>query len=716
MKLIKVKGSTSQIIDIFVRDSTTGAGKGNLSYTNMTAYCHRNTATSVSTLALTTMSLGSFTSGGFTTVSTSVPGLYSFCPPNTCFASGADSVNIVLQASGMVDLNIEVQLTDFNVESSTVNTINTTIANAVWTNGTRDLTDYKYTNIATHVWTNGTRDLTNYNTTVISQAVWTNATRDLTNYNTTEISQSIWQSLKSNYTTTGTFGYFLDAQVSTVGGGSLTTTDITNAVWGNATRSLTDNTTIASLVWTNVTRTITGKVDLNITEYNNIAVDIWSYGTRELTEYNIGAIVGGIWGEKSSNYTTPSDTFGYSFYSQLVDVGLTVWEYTNGNRTLTEATLIAQTVWNLGITSHTSAGTFGGFLQTLDDDIINGVWTTGSRTLTDYKYTNIATHVWTNGTRDLTNYSTTAISQAVWTNATRSLTDNTTIAVNVWTNSTRELTNQVDIKSTTIDLIVDRTWDEPKTSHTTANTFGYFLDTQVSTISSGGGASTTAIAAAVWQYSSRVLTEYNENIIASAVWNDTASNYASLDTFGYVINSVLDPLNIATEVWNNSTRTLSEYTTLSKFVWNQPKTSHTTANTFGYFLDTQVSTISSGGGASTTDIAQAVWEYNDRVLTDTVISIINSNVVAIKTKTDQFNFSSGKVSAYLSGTNTFNMTGNISGSVNSVITPDSNVAAIKAKTDQLNFIGTTVAAYTTNSSGGGPGTVSFVSNIVDFKP
>ena len=47
----------------------------------------------------------------------------------------------------------------------------------------------------------------------------------------TEIVAGVWGAASSSYTSAGTFGLYLDAQVSTVGGGGLTVSAIADGVW-----------------------------------------------------------------------------------------------------------------------------------------------------------------------------------------------------------------------------------------------------------------------------------------------------------------------------------------------------------------------------------------------------------------------------------------------------------------------------------------------------
>ncbi len=116
MKLLRKAGSTSQIFQIFVADSssTTGAGLTGLTSASggLTAYYHRDTDTTATVISLTTMTVGTFTSSGFKEIdATNMPGWYQFCPPNAAFASGAASVAFHLKgATNMAPLPIEVDL------------------------------------------------------------------------------------------------------------------------------------------------------------------------------------------------------------------------------------------------------------------------------------------------------------------------------------------------------------------------------------------------------------------------------------------------------------------------------------------------------------------------------------------------------------------------------------------------------------------------------
>lgn len=116
MKLSRKVGATSQILQIFVRDSSSTIGAGLTGLTSgssgLTAYYHRDTDTTATAISLTSMTVGTFTSSGFAEIdATNMPGHYQLCPPNTALASGATSIMLHLKgATNMAPLPIEIDL------------------------------------------------------------------------------------------------------------------------------------------------------------------------------------------------------------------------------------------------------------------------------------------------------------------------------------------------------------------------------------------------------------------------------------------------------------------------------------------------------------------------------------------------------------------------------------------------------------------------------
>jgi hypothetical protein len=117
-KLSRQIGTTSQIVEVFVQDSSsiTGAGKTGILFnaSGLACYYKRNTASSSTAVTLVTITtLGTYASGGWKEVdATNMPGVYEVHLPNAALVSGADSV--VFYAGGaanMAPLLLEIELT-----------------------------------------------------------------------------------------------------------------------------------------------------------------------------------------------------------------------------------------------------------------------------------------------------------------------------------------------------------------------------------------------------------------------------------------------------------------------------------------------------------------------------------------------------------------------------------------------------------------------------
>ncbi len=116
-KLSRKPGVTGEIWQVFVQNSANTLGGGLTGLTNassgLTAAFHRDTDVAGNTaIALLSMTIGTYTSGGFGEIcSAGMPGWYQFCPPNTSLNTGAKSCGFHLQgASNMAPTPIEVDL------------------------------------------------------------------------------------------------------------------------------------------------------------------------------------------------------------------------------------------------------------------------------------------------------------------------------------------------------------------------------------------------------------------------------------------------------------------------------------------------------------------------------------------------------------------------------------------------------------------------------
>lgn len=112
-------GTTSKIVEIVLRDSTTGQGKTGLAHGDMTASYVREGGSQTS-ITLASGSAGdSYSSGKWAEVdSTNCPGMYQLHVPNAAFASGADSVTVYLKAADMLDARFRFTLVAIDVRDS----------------------------------------------------------------------------------------------------------------------------------------------------------------------------------------------------------------------------------------------------------------------------------------------------------------------------------------------------------------------------------------------------------------------------------------------------------------------------------------------------------------------------------------------------------------------------------------------------------------------
>lgn len=139
MKVVRKAGAASNILQIFIADSssTTGAGLTGLVFNtaSLTAYYHRDGDTTATAISLVTMTVGTFTSSGFKEIdATNMPGWYQFCPPDAAFSTGK-SVGFHLKgATNMAPLPIEVDLWAVDPQTATNMGITALPTTAVTTN------------------------------------------------------------------------------------------------------------------------------------------------------------------------------------------------------------------------------------------------------------------------------------------------------------------------------------------------------------------------------------------------------------------------------------------------------------------------------------------------------------------------------------------------------------------------------------------------------
>ena len=302
---------------------------------------------------------------------------------------------------------------------------------------------------------------------------------------------AFWDELQSGHTNTGTFGKYLDAQVSSVGG------DSAAAVWAYGTRILT-------------------ALDEDDTSIDLDGTTVGGLTTWDKTGYTLSeAGIDGIWNEVITGHAT-EDSFGKVFDDQID--GLRTYGDSNWATATGFPTFTVTDIWNKDISGYSGVGYAGTYLKNLYDNQDWDVWDDVTRTLTagtkDTEIDDIKTK--TDQLIFTTANKVDARIDYVGANAVTTPGDfkadvsdldvavstrSSHTAANVWSVSTRILTaldeddTSIDLDGTTVGGLttwdksgyslsavgIDAFWDELQSGHTNTGTFGINLDATVST-------------------------------------------------------------------------------------------------------------------------------------------------------------------------------------------------------------------------------------------
>lgn len=391
--------------------------------------------------------------------------------------------------------------------------------------------------------------------------VWGYGTRSLNGSTTVNLStvskQEIWDIATTNLSTSGSIGKRivdnLDAQVSSRGVSNITAAD----VWNSTTRTLSDYATssITSAIWNSASRTLSN--------YGNdiTANDVWNVLSSSITtsgsigkqlKDNVDGSISGVVTEVQANRTliqalnniSAADVWGYGARSI--------------NSTVEISTSSRQAIWDTATTNLSSSGSIGKkIVDNLDAQVSSrgisnitaaDVWNSASRTLSDYGTSSIAAAVWSNASRTLSNYGNDITAADVWNVLSGSLTAVGSIG--------KQLKDNVN--GSILDVITE-------------------IQTNRTLIQSLNDVS----AADIWSYGARSLngsTTVNLSTASQqAIWDIAASGLSTPGSIGKRIADNLDTQissrgisNLtAADVWNTTTRTLSDYatTSISAAIW-----------------------------------------------------------------------------------------------------------------------------------------------------
>ena len=115
-----LKGTTSKIIEVMLRDDSTGQGKTAVAHGDVTASYIREGSTRVA-ITLASGSAGdAYSSGKWAEVdATNTPGEFQFHAPNAALADGVDAVTFFFKVSGVIDKQVRIALIDVDLRDAT---------------------------------------------------------------------------------------------------------------------------------------------------------------------------------------------------------------------------------------------------------------------------------------------------------------------------------------------------------------------------------------------------------------------------------------------------------------------------------------------------------------------------------------------------------------------------------------------------------------------
>jgi hypothetical protein len=546
-----------------------------------------------------------------------------------------------------------------------------------------------------------------------------------------DVSVAVWDADPANYSNNSTFGKGILRSDNAGVAGTVTVWSGAsyNGVYADAYRidASYEAATALKDILTGVGSTITGNITGDVSgSVGSVTADV------NVSTASMSGIANTVWSTDISGYTSPSAGFELSNASSGSGISAAdVWNYIGTTVTSSTKDTLESALFQAGNAAS----------QTQPSNIRDAVW---DEEITYLIGTNTAAGVLYQAAAGTTLNA----PVEVWSYATRTLTSSAgATAGDVWSYSDRTITGG------SVTSVVDGvtvTTNNDKTGYELSGTQSFNLTGNITGDLSGSVGSVTAdvnvdeaaISADVWSYVSRTLTsaagvtagdiwEYDVSAITSAGTAGSQLNLAALpsgagitagDVWSYIIpgpsttaEQVLDDIFEATDNINTNTSPSG----IKNSVWDidlsylsgtaqaggvlYQAAAGTTLNAPSEVWSYVTRTLTSSAGATAGD----VWSYADRTITGgSVTSVVNG--VTVSTNNDKTGYS-------LSGTQSFNLTGNITGSVSGSVgsvtgSVGSVVSPVSVATASMSGIANTVWTAATKTITGG--TVDTVTNPV----
>jgi hypothetical protein len=452
-----LKGTSSKIIEVILRDSTTGAGKTAVAYTDVTAsYVREGSTRTAITLASGTAG-DAYSSGKWCEVdATNCPGLYQLHLPDAALATGVNAVTTTLIATGVIDKVVRISLLDVDLRDATdagLSNLDAAISSRSTFNSASDQVTVSTNNDKTGYSISGTKTTLDALNDIAASAIVSGGA--ITTSGGAVSNVTTVATTTTNTDMRGTDNAFLAASAP-ANFGSLGI----NAS-GHILRTVLNDTTTTNTDMVSVT---------GLSTFDPTTQSVTVGTNNDKTDYALSSAANDAIGAAFLAYTLTKGTAGTierAFWQSLKATQLADGEV-SGTPTAS--------AFDTNLTAVTGAY-----------DHLLLLFTSGSLA---GEARPIATYDSTNGRITLQEALTSAPSSA----------DEFIV---------------VPDHSSPVSEIVESIFNEPQSGYTTAGTFGYYLDSQVS--AAGGAVDTAAI--------------------ADAVWSESRAGHTTSGTFGYYLDA-----------------------------------------------------------------------------------------------------------------------------------------------------------------------------------
>ena len=419
---------------------------------------------------------------------------------------------------------------------------------------------------------------------------------------------AIWDELTSGHSTTGSYGKLLtdniDAAISsrsTYSGGAVAsvTGNVGGTVNGLTTTAKTD---VENAVWEAVAsgHNSAGTMGNKLNSAAS-AGDPWntslpgSYGAG-----TAGYILGNYLNATVSSRSTLTAT-------NVWQTDLSGYSTANQAGTLLKGAGSAGDPWSTAIPGSYGVGTAGyivgnnlnATVASRSSHAASDVWAVGNRTVTGGTVTSVTNGVTVSSNNDKTGYS---LTQAFPTNfSSLSIDSSGRVDLGKWVGNAPNalISGRVDSNAQVVG---------DKTSYSLTQSFPSNFSSLAIT---AGGAVTVGTNNDKTGYA---LTSGEEDTVVDKVWNELRSGHTTAGTFGQGVASVqgnvtgsVNSVAGTVTVGTNNDKTGYELSAAAiDVIWDESQSGHTAAGTFGYFLDGRVS--QAGSGLTAAQVADAVWD------------------------------------------------------------------------------------------------------------